>query len=464
MNSSKTVFTPLDQAKFGWFHAKSIFTTGMGVFTDGYDLSSIGIVLTLALASFGVKSLTGIESSLLAGSALVGAAAGAVLFGFLANHGRKAFYGLDVLIMAVAALAQAFVTNIPELIIVRFILGIGVGADYVLSPLIMGEHSNAADRGKSIALGFGITWGLGATFAAALYLVLAAYHVPPNLIWRIVLAAGSIPAASVIYLRRKMPETARFLARIAGDDQKVEQVLTEVVGRKTGKLPEGSLRDPHTVRYYFAHQWKRFVAAAVLWFLFDIVAYSGILFGPSLIAKGIGLSAGTFQLVMEFCFVVPGGVVAMLLIDRWGRKPLQILGFIGMAISLLAFSFYRGEAAAIPLVGLLLYGMENLLQQAGPGSVSASGMLGVELAPTKVRSLVQALTVASGRLGASLTAFVFPAIFKVLGESFAIGFLGSIAAVAAVITLFAIPETKKESLESSAAEMLSAQTQGELLG
>ncbi len=461
MDSSKTVFTPLDQAKFGWFHAKSIFTTGMGVFTDGYDLSSIGIVLTLALASFGVKSLTGIESSLLAGSALVGAAAGAVLFGFLANHGRKAFYGLDVLIMAVAALAQAFVTNIPELIIVRFILGIGVGADYVLSPLIMGEHSNAADRGKSIALGFGITWGLGATFAAVLYLVLAAYHVPPNLIWRIVLAAGSIPAASVIYLRRKMPETARFLARIAGDDQKVEQVLTEVVGREKVESSEGSLKDPHTVRYYFAKQWKRFVAAAVLWFLFDIVAYSGILFGPSLIAKGIGLSAGTFQLVMEFCFVVPGGVVAILLIDRWGRKPLQILGFIGMAISLLAFSFYRVEAAAIPLVGLLLYGMENLVQQVGPGSVSASGMLGVELAPTKVRSLVQALTVASGRLGASLTAFVFPAIFKALGESFAIGFLGSIAAVAAVITLLAIPETKKESLESSAAETLLVQPQWE---
>ncbi|MCL4351924.1 MAG: MFS transporter [Firmicutes bacterium] len=452
MSSAKGLFEPLDQAKFGWFHGKSIFTTGMGVFTDGYDLSSIGIVLTLALASFGVKSLTGIESSLLAGSALVGAALGAIIFGFLANRGRKAFYGLDVAIMAVAALAQAFVGNIPELIAVRFILGIGVGADYVLSPLIMGEHSNAADRGKSVALGFGITWGLGATFAAVLYLVLMAFHVPPNLIWRIVLAAGSLPAASVIYLRRKMPETARFLARIAGDGREVEKVVSEVVGSHRTLRIDGNLKDAHTLSYYFAHQWKRFTAAALLWFLFDIVAYSGILFGPSLIAKGIGLSSGTFQLVMEFCFVVPGGVVAMLLIDRWGRKPLQILGFIGMAASLLAFSIYRVEAAAVPLIGLMLYGTENMLQQAGPGSVSASGILGVELSPTKVRSVVQSLTVASGRLGAALTAFVFPAIFKSMGESFAIGFLASIAAVAAILTLVAIPETKRQALERSAQE------------
>ncbi|POB09836.1 MFS transporter [Sulfobacillus sp. hq2] len=452
MSGSKSMFAPLDQAKFSWFHGKSIFTTGMGVFTDGYDLSSIGIVLTLALASFGVKSLTGLESSMLAGSALVGAAIGAIVFGFLANKGRKAFYGLDVLIMAIAALAQAFVTNIPELIIVRLILGIGVGADYVLSPLIMGEHANAADRGKSIALGFGITWGLGATFAAVLYLALQALHVPPNLIWRIVLAAGSVPAASVIYLRRKMPETARFLARIAGDSDGVEKVVAQVAGTHEAWQPQGPVRDTHTLSYYFAHQWKRFVAAATLWFLFDIVAYSGILFGPSLIAKGIGLSPGTFQLVMEFAFVVPGGILALLLIDRWGRKPLQVLGFIGMALSLMAFSLYRTEAAAIPLIGLMLYGLENFIQQAGPGSVSASGILGVELAPTKVRSLVQGLTVASGRLGASLTAFVFPAIFKALGESFAIGFLASIAALAAIITMVAIPETKKQSLEVNAQE------------
>ena len=336
MSKILDVFHPVDNAKFGWFHSKSILTTGMGVFTDGYDLSSIGIVLPLALTTFGVKSLTGMQSSMLAGSALLGAALGAILFGLLSNRGRKAFYGLDVTIMAIGAIAQAFVSNIPELIVVRFILGIGVGADYVLSPMIMGEHCNAKDRGKSMSFGFGLTWGLGATFAAVVYLVLQAFHVSPDLIWRIVLAGGFLPAASVIYLRRKMPETARFLARISGKSEAADAVMAKVASNVPRTLVGRSVKDARTFSYYFSRQWTRFISAALLWFLFDIVAYSGILFGPSLIAKGIGLSSGTFQLVMEFVFVVPGGLAGMLLIDRWGRKPLQVVGFIGMAVSLLA--------------------------------------------------------------------------------------------------------------------------------
>ena len=72
----------------------------MGVFTDGYDLSSIGLVLPLWLASFGVDHITGSQSGLLTGSALVGSVVGALLFGWLAQKGRKRFYGIDVGIMA----------------------------------------------------------------------------------------------------------------------------------------------------------------------------------------------------------------------------------------------------------------------------------------------------------------------------------------------------------------------------
>jgi len=164
---------------------------------------------------------------------------------------------------------------------------------------------------------------------------------------------------------------------------------------------------------------------------------------------------------MEGAFVVPGGIIALSLIDRAGRKPLQVLGFIGMALSLLAFAAYKDLAglAFSPVLALILYGGMNLAQQAGPGSISASGMLGVELAPTKVRGTVQALTVASGRIGASLTAFVFPALFKAYGESFAVGFLGTLAIVAAIITYALVPETKDRPLEVSSKEVEELQTQ-----
>src|SRR5207302_9851986 len=97
-------------------------TTGMGVFTDGYDLSSIGIVLSLAQASFGVDKLTPFQYGSLAGSALVGSAIGAAIFGALAQNGRKRYYGVDVGLMAIAAAAQAFAPNLWTLIAIRFVL------------------------------------------------------------------------------------------------------------------------------------------------------------------------------------------------------------------------------------------------------------------------------------------------------------------------------------------------------
>lgn len=185
------------------------------------------------------------------------------------------------------------------------------------------------------------------------------------------------------------------------------------------------------------------------------MAYSGILFGPSLIASSLGINSGVFQLLIEGAFTIPGGIIALSLIDRVGRKPLQVVGFVVMAVALMSFAFYKSSAGASfsPIIAFFLYGLQNLGSQAGPGSVSASGILGVELAPTKVRGLVQSLTVASGRIGATLTSFVFPSLFHEYGESFAVYFLATIAAIAAVITLVAIPETKRKPLEESSREV-----------
>lgn len=447
-------YQPLDETPLNRFHWRSLLTTGMGVLTDGYDLSSVGIVLPLALASFHEHSLTGIQSSLLAGAALVGSAVGALIFGFAANRGRKRFYGLDVTIMTLAALAQAFVPSIGWLIAARFILGIGVGADYVLSPMILGEHANRRDRGKIMALGFGLTWTVGAVVASLLYLALHAANIAPGLTWRIVLAAGAIPAASVIYLRRRLPETPRFLLAIERNADAYARVASQATGEVV--RPPRAIGSNEEPRRFLARRWRIVLAACSLWFLFDIVAYSGILFGPSLIAKGIGLTPGTFNLAMELIATIPGALVGVALVDRLGRRRLQAAGFAGMAAFLVIFALNHAAILATPLLGAAIYGGVNFAQQAGPGSISASGLLGVELASTRSRGTVQAFTVASGRLGASLTAFVFPALFAHLGESAALLFLAGIAVLALVITIVAVPETATRSLEESSGEFAPA--------
>ncbi|MEM0140315.1 MAG: MFS transporter [Ferroplasma sp.] len=456
MKKMADIFEDLDKQKFGWFHARSILTTGMGVFTDGYDLSSVGIVLMIILTSYGItKSTPGyvLYTSLIAGSALIGAAVGALIFGELARRGRKKFYGIDVLILGVAALMQIFAVNVWLLIIIRLALGIGVGADYVMSPMIMGEHSNAKDRGKTIGFGFGMMWGFGAILAAFTYMVFGPIMgVSDAILWRVVLAVGAIPALAVVYLRRKMPETPRFIARISGDKKSFENEVKYVAHREV--RIEGDIEDKHNFKYYF-HKYKReYIAAMVLWFFYDQVAYAGILFGPTLIASKMGLSPDAWTYLMEV-FTIIGGIVMLALIDTKGRKSLQVIGFIGMGSFLLIFDYisHIGIVIAIPIAGMLVYGIGmHFFNQAGPGSITASGMYGVELAPTKIRSQIQSYTVAAGRTGASLSSFVFPALFLLVGESVAFYYLAGLAIAAAIVTFIFIPETKG-SLEKSSGEL-----------
>ncbi|HQT74201.1 MAG TPA: MFS transporter [Acidiphilium sp.] len=438
-----TSFSSLDEERFKSFHWRAIVTTGLGVFCDGYDLSSIGIVLPLVLGSFGIAKMGGLEAAMLAASALVGAAVGALIFGLLGQNGRKRFYGLDVLLMGVMAVAQAFAPDLTWLIAIRFVLGIGIGADYVLSPTIMAEHANRADRGRSIGVGFAVMWPLGAFVAGLLNLLLAGLGVSHDLQWRLVLAAGAIPAFSVLYLRRAMPETARYLARLAADPGAAVDVIRQISGQ-TVRAPKADNRPFGQV---FAAHARVILSAALLWLVFDIVIYSGILFGPSLIAKSLGMGPIEFSLVMQALFGIPSALFyAFRVLDRVGRKPLQVWGFVGAAAMLVLFAVLKQNLASLPLLGLIVYGLYTVAIN-GPATVSGAGILGVELSPTRVRTFGQAVTVIGGRTGASISAFLFPLLFTRLGEVGVIALLAIVALLGAVLTRILVPETAGVSLE-----------------
>ena len=437
-------FAALDEQAFTAFHWRTTLTTGLGVFCDGYDLSSVGIVLPLILASFGGIKLSGIASASLAASALLGSTVGALLFGALAQGGRKKFYGFDVLILGLMAIAQAFATDVTSLIVIRFLLGIGVGADYVLSPTIMAEHANRRDRGKKLVFGFGVFWCLGAFVAAVVLLIVKAVGMPPAAQWRIVLAFGVIPALSVLYLRRRMPETARYLARLAGDGKAAGEVIRGITGRVLETAP---LRDRRAWQEVLSNHLRDVLGAALLWLVYDIVVYSSILFGPSVIAKGIGVTPVVFQLVSFGVFVIPGTLLGVAVIDNMGRKPLAALGFALAGGALLLFALLQHAAAGIPLLGLALFGLYNFTISFGPGAVSGSGLLGVELSPTRVRSIAQSVTVVGGRIGASTAAFLFPALLGVTGVIGLLYILAALSLLGAILAMVVVPEPKGRSLE-----------------
>lgn len=438
-----TDFSAIDEQKFRGFHWRAVLTTGLGVFCDGYDLSSLGLVLPMVLASFGYKEVASIQSSLLSASALIGAVTGALLFGFLGQNGRKRFYGYDVLILGLAALGQAFTPNILWLFVLRFLLGLGTGADYVLSPVIMAEHSNRADRGRALGLGFGAMWPMGALAAAVFKLLLQTLHVPDDLQWRLVLAGGAVPALGVLYLRRTMPETARFLARIEANHAEATKVMQHVGGQEVTAPPA----DTRPFKEVFAAHARLIWSAALLWMIYDLVVYSAILFGPNLIAQGMGIEAAHFNILIELVFVIPASVgMSWFIIDRMGRKPLQVWGFAASAVVLMIFALLRSKLASIPALAFIAYGLFNVTQT-GPGLVSGAGVFGVELAPTRIRTVAQSITVAGGRVGAAISGFAFPLLFKSIGEVGTVSILAALALLGAVCTQLLVPETSARSLE-----------------
>ena len=394
---------------------------------DGYDLTAGALVFSLIEQSLG-QGLTG-ASTVLFLSIILGNATGALLFGYLAKHGRKKFYGVDAALMTLGAIAQAFVTNAVELAVVRFLLGVGIGADYVLSPLINAEYANRRDRGKLLAISGGLMWNVGALASTLVALALVP-SLPSDVAWRAVLALGSVPALAVVYFRRRFPETPRYLLYIKNDVGE----LREKYGVEVREAPKVSV------------DWGKIAVplllAALTWYLFDVAAYAGVFFGPNVIAEKIGVNGIVFELIVLGLFAIPGNLIAMATNDRFGRRALQALGFAGMGAATLAFAFYGLNAGVT--AALALYGLSNVMSQIGPGTIV--GFWGVELFPTPIRGVTSGVTVIAGRLGVITTTLAVPVLLQAYGVQTAMVVLALVSFAGAGVTM-ALREPSQRSLD-----------------
>jgi len=143
-----TISDLLNEAPRSKFHRRVVLISGMGFFTDAYDLFVIGTVAAIVTTQWHLSTT---EASWVTGAALLGAVAGAFVFGRIADVlGRKSVYALVAGIMIVGALASAFSPNFVCLVMARLVLGLGIGGDYPVSAVLMSEYSNRRDRGRLV--------------------------------------------------------------------------------------------------------------------------------------------------------------------------------------------------------------------------------------------------------------------------------------------------------------------------
>jgi PHS family inorganic phosphate transporter-like MFS transporter len=185
------ILSRMDDSKITKQHWKIMFISGMGFFTDAYDLFIIGVVISILKDEWHPSPWA---VGLVTSTALLAAAFGAVIFGRVADMlGRKRIYGYEVLVLAAGAIASAFSSDIWWLIGFRIILGIGIGGDYPVSATLMSEFSGKKHRGMMVSLVFAMQ-AAGLIVGPLLAVAFLASGLPKDLVWRLLLAFGAIPA------------------------------------------------------------------------------------------------------------------------------------------------------------------------------------------------------------------------------------------------------------------------------
>src|SRR5215469_1567109 len=380
-----------------------MFVSGMGFFTDAYDLFVIGIVVALLHTEWHLSTT---QVSLLNSVTLAASAVGALVFGRIADIlGRKRIYGYEVLILALAAIASSLAPNYTFLLVCRAILGIGIGGDYPVSATIMSEYSGKKSRGRMVGLVFAMQ-GAGLVVGPLIASILLASGISTQASWRILLGLGAIPGLAVFSLRRRIHETPRF-AMAGGAHDEAHAAIAQATGGKPalGPAPESAARMPQGIFDGFRTLGKHrrlllwLVGTAGAWFLLDFCYYGNTISTPEILKllnpHASLLHNTVVQLVIFVVFAVPGYIVAILLMDRTGRKSIQISGFAMMGLMFLLIGLIPGITTnAIPFV--VFYGISYFFTQFGPNTTTF--IYPAEIFPVEIRTTGHGLSAAAGKI------------------------------------------------------------------
>jgi MFS transporter, PHS family, inorganic phosphate transporter len=462
---SNDLITALDEASLSRFHFRAVLVSGMGFFTDAYDLFVIGIASTLISLQW---QLSADKLALLNATMLGAACLGAFVFGRIADLvGRKHVYWLVAAIMVVAALGSALAPSYWILIGFRFLLGLGVGGDYPVSAVIMTEYANRKDRGRLVGLVFS-TQALGLIIGPLIALALLGAGTSNDIAWRVLLGLGAVPAAAVLYLRRRMPESPRYQLQLQGRTAEAENEMSAFSGGALQGSSAGAARRRIGLRAFLTNRSFLVMLAgtAGCWFLLDYAYYGNTISTPQIIGLiSPGSSTMTkiaIQLAIFAVAAVPGYILAIARMDRIGHRRLQLTGFVMMGACFAVIGLVPGMTTAV-LPFLMVYGISYFFTEFGP-NVTTFVMPG-ELYPVSVRATGHGISAGVGKLGAFIGVFLFPVLQDNLGLRGTLLLTAGVSAAGALLTLV-LPEPAGRSLEDisghhdvvAAAERLLADT------
>ena len=436
----------LDRLPVTGKHRRLLLGSGIGWALDAMDVGLISFIMAALAVHWG---LTPTQTSWLGSVGFVGMALGATFGGLLADRiGRRQVFAITLLVYGLATGASALATGLGVLIALRFIVGIGLGAELPVASTLVSEFAPRRIRGRMVVL-LEAFWAVGWIAAA----MIGAFVVTADDNgWRWALALGMVPTLYAIYVRKGLPESVRFLED-KGRHEEAEQVVSsfeaQVDPAELERLdaaehdhlrlaPREDFEDATSI--WERRLRRRTAGLWIVWFCVNLSYYGAFIWIPSL------LVADGFSLVRSFQFTLiitlaqlPGYAVAAWLIEVWGRRSTLATFLLGSAASALFFGTASTELTII-VAGCLL-SFFNL------GAWGALYAIGPELYPSHVRGAGTGAAAGFGRIASIIAPLIVPPILA-FGGSIALFGLFSAAFLVAAVAALTLPEQRGKVLDA----------------
>ncbi|ACJ35129.1 MFS transporter [Anoxybacillus flavithermus] len=389
---------------------KLLWIAGLGWLFDAMDVGMLSFIIAALQKEW---NLTAEQMGWIGSINSIGMAVGALVFGLLADRiGRKQVFIITLLLFSIGSGLSALATTLTVFLMLRFLIGMGLGGELPVASTLVSESVPAHERGKIVVL-LESFWAGGWLLAA-----LISFFIIPTYGWQMALILGAVPALYAIYLRINLPDSQKFVA-------------TKVERRSVWRNIVDVWAKPYA---------KQTTMLWILWFMVVFSYYGMFLWLPSvMVMKGFSLIKSFEYVLIMTLAQLPGYFSVAWLIERIGRKAVLIIYLTGTALS----AYFFGNAETV--VALMTFGA--LLSFFNLGAWGALYAYTPEQYPTVIRATGAGMAASFGRIGGILGPLL---VGYLVAQKVSITMIFAIFCIAifigALAVLFLGKETKQQEL------------------
>jgi len=407
-----------------------------GPFLDGYVLVIIGVALEQLTP---LLHLDAEWIGLLGAATLVGLFIGTSLFGYISDRvGRRKMFLIDIVAIGIISLGTMFVSSPMELLAMRVLIGIVIGADYPIATSMITEFSNT--RQRAFAVGFiAAMWYVGATCANLVGYLL--YDVDGG--WRWMLGSAFIPCVLILIGRFDLPESPRWLLR-KGRVQECEQMMLKLFGERV-VFDEESQQETRFMQLFNKRHFPFVLFVAAIWTCQVIPMFAIYTFGPQIVGLlgwDQGRNAALGNVVISLFFML-GCIPAMYWLNKIGRRPLLIGSFALMTVALAVLGVVPHLGIGLVVVAFAVYAFFS----GGPGILQ--WLYPNELFPTDIRASAVGVIMSISRVGTVVSTWALPVFITHYGISTVMLIGAFISLLGLIVSILFAPETRGLSLSQT---------------